>query len=237
MEKFDDVYVPECGDIILRKANNIQSYILVLGSDCSGITFGYPIFFLNNDNSDMAYIRLMFQTSLTYLLSKSIDIRYILIITGTLPESVAYSKYRGITDKYMTSIPKKEVEVWLVKSRMNGVKDLDDYSFSLFKLLQDYRSQERKKVKLNPSLNLFCLRNDNDYALWIGIYEDKNLYIRFSNTNDILIDPDAVIRNRMYADRIKIIASSQGVCKSCIELKEETKEIVKQRLEKEFGVV
>lgn len=237
MKKFDDVYVPECGDILLRKVNNMQSYILVLGTDCSGMTFGYPIFFLNNDNNDMDYIKLMCKTSLTYLLSKSIDTRYIQIITGTLPESIVYNKYRGITDKYITSIPSGEIDLWFVKSRMNGVKDLDDYSFSLSKLLQDYRNQERKKIKLDSSLNLFCIRNDNYYALWIGTYEDKNLYIRFSNTTKILIDPDAVVRNRMYTNRIKIIASRQGVRKPCIDLKEETKEIVKQRLENDLQLL
>ena len=42
MKKFDDVYVPECGDILLRKANNMQSYIDFFGEN--GDNKGYIAF-------------------------------------------------------------------------------------------------------------------------------------------------------------------------------------------------
>lgn len=233
MVTFDGVYVPERGDIILRRTGIIKIYILVLGTDCAGITFGYPVLFLDIDNKDGEYIKLMFKTSLTYIMSNSIDINNVMRITGTLPTSIIYNKYSGIKDKCITAIPKKEVDLWLVKSKMNGVSCVDDYSFSLSNMLHEYRNRERNKVDLTLSLDIVKLTT-RYYALVIGTYEGENMYISFRNTEKFLRDPDTAVVSRMTANRIKILSSDKGFGKPCIKLKEETKDIVRQRLKKEL---
>lgn len=233
MVTFDGVYVPERGDIILRRTGIIKIYILVLGTDCAGITFGYPVLFLDIDNKDGEYIKLMFKTSLTYILSNSIDTSNVMRITGALPTSIIYNKYSGIKDKCITAIPKKEVDLWLVKSKMNGVSCVDDYSFSLSNMLQEYRNRERKKVDLTLSLDIVKLTT-RYYALVIGTYDGKNIYISFRNTEKFLRDPDTAVVSRMTTNRIKILSSDKGFGKPCIKLKEETKDIVRQRLKKEL---
>lgn len=233
MVTFDGVYVPERGDIILKRTGNIKIYILVLGTDCAGLTYGYPIIFLDIDNKDKEYIKLMFKTSLTYIMSNSIDTSNVMLITGALPTSIIYNKYSGIKDKCITAIPKKEVDLWLVKSKMNGVSCVDDYSFSLSNMLQEYRNRERKKVDLTLSLDMVKLTT-RYYALVIGTYEGKNMYINFRNTEKFLSDPDTAVVSRMATNRIKILSSAKGFGKPCIKLKEETKDIVRQRLKKEL---
>lgn len=228
MKTFDGNYVPERGDIICHKSFD-YIYVLVLGARKDGTVFGYTIF--KSDSFDTKdYKEYMIKASLDYCLSHALNTNKIMRVNHSLPTSSVYNFYKGTKDSFITSVGKSVVDVWITKSKLQGVTGLD-YDYSLYDILSEYRQTEQNKLQMNCSFDLYPI-NSKYYALVVGTYGEKTLYIRFRASQRFLEKPDDAVKDRMSSIDTKIHASAIKNVGRSIVLADSTKNIVKENLKK-----